>query len=123
MQDLDAMNPRELTAGLMRGNRADMQLGYGPYSAAMAAANRHDLDDPHVRELFDWALGYHDGMHDAVHNDDRYVEKGPERPGMAVNETYLKGRIEGRSENGFTLYLASPESQPRVFERWMAERN
>ena len=121
-QDLDSMTPHELTAGLMRGNRVDMQLGYGPYAAAMTAADRHKLSDASVRSLFDWALGFHDGIHDAMHRDDDDVEEGPKRPGMAENETYLTGRVEGRSESGLYLYPSAPEPTPREFERWMAER-
>lgn len=121
-KSLDDMTPHELTAGLMRGNRADMQLGYGPYAAAMAAADRHKLSDANIRPLFDWALGFHDGLHDAMRRDDVEVEEGPKRLGMAESESYLRGRIDGRSESGLNLYPSSPEPQPREFERWMAER-
>lgn len=123
VQDTSRMSPHELTAGLMRGSRVDMQLGYGPYAAAMAAAQRNDLSDEKCRALFDWALGFHDGIHDAMHRDDPNVEKGPERPGMAESESYMRGRIDGRSESGFHLYPSRPEPQPRQFERWMAERD
>ena len=112
--DIDQMSPQELSAGLMRGNRADMQLGYGPRSAAMTAAERHQLSQESFRALLDWSLGFHDGLHDAMHRDDPEVDVGPERPAMAENEDYLRGRIEARSESGLYLYPAAPEDSAIV---------
>ena len=122
-KDLDTMTPHELTAGLMRGDRTDMRCGYGPYAAAMAAANRFDLGDDACRRLFDWSLGFHDGIHDAMHRDDPEVGEGPKRPGMAENESYLRGRIDGRMEPGFFLYPARPEPDPVDFSRSLFERD
>lgn len=107
--DIDKMTPRELSAGLMRGNRIDMQTGYSPRSAALTAAERNNLSEQRARELLDWSLGFHDGLYDAMHRDDPGVEDVPKRPSLASNEMYLQGRINGRSESGLYLYPCAPE--------------
>jgi hypothetical protein len=109
MTDIDAMTALDLCVGLMRGDRNDMRLGYSPASAALAAAQRKGLDDAHTRALLDYALGFSDGMHDAMHRGDPTTPHGPQRASMASNEQYLTGRIAGRLEDGPHLYPTSPE--------------
>lgn len=109
MMDLDAMSPIDLCCGLMRGDRADMKMGYSPAAAALAAAERNGLDETRTRALLDYALGFSDGMHDSMHRADPTVPYGPERRSLAANEQYLTGRIAGRLENGFMLYPTGPE--------------
>lgn len=111
---LDEYTPHELAAGLMRGNRMDMQTGYPAFSAALVAADRNNLSEHDTRALLDWSLGFNDGIHDAMHLSDPNVEKGPDRPSLAENENYLRGRIDARLEGGFGLYPSSPQSDEDV---------
>ena len=62
--DLNKMTPRQLTAGLMRGNRIEMKMGYSPEAAASAAARRAgwDNDSPEFKELLAYAQGFADGL-------------------------------------------------------------
>jgi hypothetical protein len=101
---LDEYTPHELSAGLMRGNRVDMQRGYSPYSAALVAADRNNLSEHDTRALLDWSLGFHDGIWDAT------------RESMAENENYMRGRIDAHTESGFHLYPTEPE-EPASVER------
>jgi hypothetical protein len=109
MIDIDSMTPRELAAGLMRGDREDFKLGYSPRSAALAAAQRNELSEDDARKLLDWALGFHDGMHDAMHTSDPNVEGAPQRESFRENSDYLEGRGAGFRENGFRLYPTAVE--------------
>lgn len=67
MSDLATMHPRELIRGLMRGNRAELKLGYSPANAVLAAVNPRGSDgairdDVQFGELELYAQGYSDGM-------------------------------------------------------------
>jgi hypothetical protein len=111
MTDIDAMTPHELTAGLMRGDRTDMRLGYDPKSAALAAIERKKLSPEQARKLIEWAQGFHDGMYDAMAHSEREVQRGPYRPEMADSTNYMEGRVLGRAENGFFLYPSAPVAE------------
>lgn len=61
MYDIDKLTPRQLVAGLMRGNAANFQLGYGPEAATHAAQRRFDLDSVEFDRLLAYAQGWADG--------------------------------------------------------------
>lgn len=100
------MTPRELCGGLMRGDRVDMKRGYGPESAALVAAERNKLDEDEFRTLLAWALGFADGMQEAIHRSD------PATPPPASLKTgnpatataYREGLASGRTEDGLRLF-------------------
>jgi hypothetical protein len=60
--NINDMTPRQLAAGLMRGNKDEFKLGYGPHAAAHAAANRNGLSESEFRELVAYCEGFHDGL-------------------------------------------------------------
>jgi len=79
--DLNKMTPRQLTAGLMRGDALEMKMGYSPEAAAGAAARRFEMSEQEHAELLAYAQGFADGL----------VEDGrqglfPERQSDAVIE-------------------------------------
>jgi hypothetical protein len=111
MIDIDEMTPHELTAGLMRGDRTDMRLGYSAKAAALTTAERKQLSPEQYQKLLEWAQGFHDGMYDAIAHSDPEVERGPYRPAMADSTNYMEGRVMGRAENGFFLYPSKPETE------------
>lgn len=111
MIDLDAMTARELTAGLMRGDRLDMKLGYSALSAAHAAAATKHITVPSDAwdGLLSWAEGFQDGMADAIEQYDpqvRYRRTGLD--GAKDAAAYTTGRAQGRREAGPTLYPSIP---------------
>lgn len=60
--DLDRMTPREVVAGLMRGNREEQKLGYSAEAAVAMAATVKDLDHNVLVELVAYAEGFADGL-------------------------------------------------------------
>jgi hypothetical protein len=66
MNHIDSMTPRQLVVALMRGDRANFQMGYSPESATLAACERHDIDpeSSEAKELHVYAKGWHDGANE-----------------------------------------------------------
>lgn len=102
MKSLDEMTPRELCAGLMRGDRVDMRLGYSAKSAAITAAERNRLDKLATARLVDYAVGFADGMQVAIGESDPSVSVYV--PTQDHGDDYRDGRRDGEGEEGFTLY-------------------
>lgn len=104
-KSLEEMTARELCAGLMRGDRVDMKLGYSYEAAALTAAEHKDLTEPAVKRLLNYALGFGEGMAHALHRADSDTAEGPPvRSGFADDRDYVAGRRDGEAEEGFLLY-------------------
>lgn len=105
MIDIDQMTPRELCAGLMRGDRADMKLGYSYESAALVAAERNILSEDATRRLLRYAFGFAEGMVHSMNLSDPHNPPGPDpKPSLSNDVDYLQGRADGMAENGFMIY-------------------
>jgi hypothetical protein len=84
-------NPRELIRGLMRGNRAELKLGYSPANAVLAAKRLHpDIDDKEMR-------GYSQGFSDGLCRDDSMVTEADD-PNNVENAAYITGYTDGYRE-------------------------
>jgi hypothetical protein len=125
---IDDMTLRDRTAGLMRGNRQQMQLGYSARNAAYAAL-RYDFsgedpgfDDPRLTEdLFPYAEGFADGMADVLERSvmrsewlaqgESYV-RHTDDPDYVRTNAYEAGRDLAQWEHAPSLYPAL-ERKPR----------
>ena len=119
---IDDMTLRDRTAGLMRGSRERMQLGYSDRNAAYAAL-RYDFsgedpgfDDPRlVDDLFPYADGFADGMADVLERSvmrsewlaqgETYV-RHTDDVDYVRTEAYEAGRALGNTEHAPSLYPA-----------------
>lgn len=101
MQNIDTMHPREIVRGLMRGNRAELKLGYSPANAARAALDiRPGVE---FEQLNAYAQGFSDGMR----RTDR-MSSQQDTPG-AETDAYCAGYAHGLDENPMLTY---PSEQP-----------
>lgn len=98
MSDLRTMTPRELARGLMRGNRAELKLGYSPANAALAVQRIHP-SWPN-----DEARGYTQGFYDGMTRDISMVSEND--PAVTENNAYRDGYRDGMIE-GENTYPAS----------------
>jgi len=60
--DFEQMTPREIVAGLMRGNREEQKLGYSAGSAVITAVRLKHLDDDDAADLLNYAEGFAAGL-------------------------------------------------------------
>jgi transcriptional accessory protein Tex/SPT6 len=61
--DLDQMTPRQIVAGLMRGDADSKKLGYTPENAVQAVVNLKGLDPAGASgDLLAYAEGFVDGL-------------------------------------------------------------
>jgi hypothetical protein len=131
VDDLDALTTREMTAGMMRGNREKMQLGYSAGNAALAAASYKDKtlfggdfdpNDPVLRDdLIPYAEGFEDGMAEILERsvarsewlaqDESYV-RHTDDPDYIRTEAYEDGLRDGQQEHAMSLYPAL-KTRPR----------
>lgn len=131
---------RERTAGLMRGSREKLQLGYTAPNAAYAALRYERgfetevaIDDPVlVDDLIPFAEGFADGMADALERfpsdqpvasmmaDWEHVEYERHRDGMDdAPQPYIDGRQQGNMEFAASLYPAlKAKPQPDYIQRF-----
>lgn len=89
--NIDTLTPRELVAGLMRGYRPELRLGYSPANAALAAKRLHPGLDPD--ELRGYSEGYSDGMQ---RSESMVLATDPD---TVENCAYREGYIEGLSQD------------------------
>ena len=135
MRLIDTLTLRERAAGLMRGSRKQLQLGYRSGSAAYAALhyergfeNEVDKNDPIlVDDLYPYAEGFADGLADTL-------ERSPDRGGLGITETFVRstdnpeyvrtrayedGHRQGRREHAPSLYPAlSRRPRPDLIQRF-----
>lgn len=142
--DLDAMTLREQTAGLMRGSREKLQLGYTAKNAAYAALSyttrqaggddRPPIDDPVLTEdLFPYAEGFADGMADRLEAfrseqpalaattgwEHREYMRHTDDPEYVRTQAYEDGLEQGRQEFAPALYPALEQRpQPDYIQRF-----
>ena len=84
-------NPRELVRGLMRGNRAELKLGYSGVNATLAACRHFDISVGEGElELLAYAFGY--GL--ALNELPLLVDYRCEDHAASVGEGYSDGRGE-----------------------------
>lgn len=95
-QDIRTMHPRELLRGLMRGNKAKLQLGYSWDNAVLATAGRRDVTGEDHNKLRAYAQGFRDGMLD----DARFADQEDHR------DDYLEGYEHGAAEDKSKIYPA-----------------
>jgi len=139
---------RERTAGLMRGSREKLQLGYTAPNAAYAALRYERgfetevaIDDPVlVDDLIPFAEGFADGMADALENFpqaqpvaammaewehveyERHHGDGPTLDGdesRDLPQAYMEGRQQGNMEFAANLYPAlTRKPEPDYIQRF-----
>lgn len=113
--DIDSMTPREMTAGLMRGDRVDMKRGYSAESAALVAADFKGLSVDEKDRLLAFAYGFADGIAESIERTDPVVQYERYGAGIGYDTEYLDGLTLGRSEAGMLLYptlkIATPNPQ------------
>lgn len=93
---LDSLTARELIAGLMRGNRAELKLGYSPANAELAV--RDLRPDENVDELRGYSQGFQDGM---LSVESMVVDSDPPN---VENEAYRAGYADGLREDDRITY-------------------
>jgi len=99
---LSETSPRELVRGFMRGNRAELKLGYSPANAVLAVLRIHpDADEDGC--LRGYSQGFSDGMLS------RQPMVSPPDPDNAENRGYREGYADGITEPAGRAY---PSSQP-----------
>lgn len=96
-QDIKTMHPRDVLRGLMRGNHAELKLGYSWDNAVLAVERLRDLDEDETARITAYAKGFRDGMAD----DDKYHDQ-PTHPG-----DYLEGYEHGQCEDKTRIHPAS----------------
>jgi hypothetical protein len=57
---------REFARGLMKGNRAELKLGYSPANAMLAVRDQLDLDNKQCYLLLAYAMAYNDSLRGAA---------------------------------------------------------
>lgn len=88
---LEALTDRELVAGLMRGNRAELKLGYSPANAELAVRGlRPNASHEELR-------GYSQGFSDGMQRSQPMVV--PADPPDTENEAYRDGYSDGLQED------------------------
>lgn len=96
MGTLETMTDRELIAGLMRGNRAELKLGYSPANAELAVRDlRPDASEDELR-------GYSQGFSDGMRRTESMVV--PADPPNVENEAYRDGYADGLREDEGASY-------------------
>lgn len=60
--DINKLTPRQLVAGLMRGNADEFKMGYSPEAATHAVAGRFNLSPLEFNKLLSYAEGFADGL-------------------------------------------------------------
>lgn len=101
MSALESLTARELIAGLMRGNRAELKLGYSPANAALAVRDlRPDASEDELR-------GYSEGFSDGMRRMESMVSETD--PPTVENEAYRAGFADGLREDERLSY---PSSMP-----------
>lgn len=134
--DIDAMTLRERTAGLMRGSREQLQLGYSDRNAAYAALRYERgfgedvaIDDPVlIEDLFPYADGFADGMADALERSvmrSEWLAQGQtyvrhtDDPDYVRTEAYEAGLAQGNREHAPSLYPAlERKERPDYIQRF-----
>lgn len=111
MTDLDQMTPEEMCAGLMRGLRSELRLGYDWESATRATASYKGVEGEAREDLFSFAKGVADGFASAVER--AFPERSFGRVGEPEDRVvpYADGFALGKAEDGFRLYPALRESE------------
>jgi hypothetical protein len=110
------MDPRELVRGLMRGNRAELKLGYSPANAVLAVKGLHPgVDDDEMRG---YSQGFSDGM---LRRQPMVTDADPDVPeNVAYRQGYAAGNEEpasltypsARTDRGANAAIVNDPAQP-----------
>lgn len=105
MSTLRELPPRDLGRALMRGDRAELKLGYTAANATLAARRLHQLSESQSALLEAYLDGFSAGM---CHQPKSAKDVGlrGERAGA-----YEKGVADGVAEPIMRTYPAEPESE------------
>lgn len=101
---IEDMTAYDVCAGLMRGDRLDARSGFAAESAALIAADCKRLGARDTRNLIDWAVGFADGLTDAMHYADPSIPSPPVRMALRKSKHYKAGREAGGDEEGFLVF-------------------
>jgi hypothetical protein len=127
--DLDKLSPREMVAGLMRGNRDELRLGYTWLAAAQVTADRKGLDNDQRAQLRAYGEGFAEGMNHAEwsylasidpeyrrRNRARLVVINAEHRRRASGQRtpYLDGLKDGEREDARRIMPATGRMTPTI---------